>query len=192
MSDCERFAQIAQDKWVTVSKSLRSLMSKERPWENRTKNEWFAYKNLTNIVFFGRFIVRFFYRAICSFPFFNERCEQMAQVAHQKWMMWATCSETMSKWLRSLTKNERMSESLMVAHKKWATWASCSFFWVNRSFAHFFAKNKRFAQKTDEQIPNPAYCSSTVNLFTWGGGQCVQIVKYYTWTTYTVNICFVQ
>ena len=30
MSDCERFAQIAQDKRATVSESLRLLMSKER------------------------------------------------------------------------------------------------------------------------------------------------------------------
>ena len=63
----------------------------------------------------------------------NERCEQMAHVAHQQWA-------TMSDLLRSLTKNERMSEVLTV------------FFLVNRPFAHFFAKNERFAQKTDEQI----------------------------------------
>ena len=36
----------------------------------------------------------------------NERCERIAQVAHQKWA-------TMSDLLRSLTKNERMSESLI-------------------------------------------------------------------------------
>ena len=30
MSDCERFAQIAQDKWATVSESLRSLMINEQ------------------------------------------------------------------------------------------------------------------------------------------------------------------
>ena len=36
----------------------------------------------------------------------NERCEQIAQVAHQKWA-------TMNNSLRSLTKNERMSESLI-------------------------------------------------------------------------------
>ena len=47
----------------------------------------------------------------------------------------------MSKSLRLLTKTEQMSESLV--------------FLANRSFAHFFAKNERFAQKTDEQIPNP-------------------------------------
>ena len=36
MSDCERFAQIAQDKWATVSESLRSLRGNERPWANRS------------------------------------------------------------------------------------------------------------------------------------------------------------
>ena len=30
MSDFERFAQIAQDKWATVSESLRSLRGNER------------------------------------------------------------------------------------------------------------------------------------------------------------------
>ena len=32
MSDFERFAQIAQDKWATVSESLRSLKTNEQPW----------------------------------------------------------------------------------------------------------------------------------------------------------------
>ena len=36
MSDCERFAHIAQDKWATVSKSLRSLRGNEQPWANRS------------------------------------------------------------------------------------------------------------------------------------------------------------
>ena len=36
MSDCEQFAQIAQDKWATVRESLRSLMSKEPLWMNRS------------------------------------------------------------------------------------------------------------------------------------------------------------
>ena len=50
--------------------------------------------------------------------------EWFAQVTHQKWA-------TMSESLRSLTKNERIA-----------------FFWANCSFAHSFAKNDRFAQKT--------------------------------------------
>ena len=36
----------------------------------------------------------------------KERCEQIAQVAHQKWV-------TTSDLLKSLTKNERMSKSLV-------------------------------------------------------------------------------
>ena len=40
MSDCERFAQIAQDKWATVSESLRSLKTNERPWANRSGRSW--------------------------------------------------------------------------------------------------------------------------------------------------------
>ena len=40
MSDCERFAQITHDKWVTVSKSLRSLKTNEWPWANRSGCSW--------------------------------------------------------------------------------------------------------------------------------------------------------
>ena len=36
MSDCERFAQIAQDKWATVSECLRSLRGYEQLWANRS------------------------------------------------------------------------------------------------------------------------------------------------------------
>ena len=53
-----------------------------------------------------------------------------------------------SESLRSLTKNKRMRELLV-------------FFGANCSFTHYFLsyfsrKNKLFAQKTDERIPNPA------------------------------------
>ena len=75
----------------------------------------------------------------------NEWCNRIAQVAHQKFA-------TMSNSLRSLTKNEQFAQ---VAHQKWANeWIAC-FFWANCSFAHFFLKNERFAQKTDEPIPSP-------------------------------------
>ena len=36
MSDCERFAQISQDKWATVSKWLRSLRGNEQLWAIRS------------------------------------------------------------------------------------------------------------------------------------------------------------
>ena len=57
-----------------------------------------------------------------------------------------------SESLRSLTNNERCERIAQVAHQKWA---NHSFFWANCSFAHFWAKNNRFAQKTDERIPSP-------------------------------------
>ena len=56
MSDCERLAQIAQDKRVTVSDSLRSLRGNKQPWANNS----------------GR-----------SRQMINR--EQLAQVAHDKW-----------------------------------------------------------------------------------------------------------
>ena len=45
MSDCAQLAQIAQDKWATVSESLRSHRGNEPPWANssgrsRQMNEW--------------------------------------------------------------------------------------------------------------------------------------------------------
>ena len=46
-----------------------------------------------------------------------------------------------SKSLRLSTKNEQMGESLIF------------FEWI----AHFFAKNERFAQKTNEPIPSPGF-----------------------------------
>ena len=55
-----------------------------------------------------------------------------------------------SESLKSLNKNERCEQITEAAHQKWA----------NKQIAHlliFFAKNERFAQKTDEQIPSPDF-----------------------------------
>ena len=137
-SYCERFAQIAQDKWATVSKLLRSLKTNERPWAIRSGcSEEMAKKS--KILFFSMFYIRFFYlknERIAHSLFFGERCEWIAQVAHQKWAMWANRSG----------RSPKMSE-----------WVNRSFFWANCSFAHFWAKNERFARKTDERIPSPGY-----------------------------------
>ena len=155
MSDCEWFAQnaqdkwatvsnahVAQDKWATVSKPLRFLRLSHDKWAN----ERFAQKiwlKKSNILFFSMFYNGFLFKklAIRLIPSFlvsnvsvslrsltkNEQCERFAQVAQQKWA-------TMSESLRLLTKNERMSKSLI-----------------------FSQKNERFAQKTDERIPNPVF-----------------------------------
>ena len=53
----ERFVQIAQDKWATVSESLRSLKTNDQPWANRSGPSW----QMSNR-------------------------EQFAQVAHDKWV----------------------------------------------------------------------------------------------------------
>ena len=55
MSDCERFAQIAQEKRATVSESLRLLMSNSDSLRSLMINERFAQKKLTKIVIFGTF-----------------------------------------------------------------------------------------------------------------------------------------
>ena len=133
MSDRERIAQVAQDKWATVSKSLRSLMImiNER-MSNSHKKIWLTnLKSYFLVCFINVFLFKIerFPQSLC----FGKRCEQIAQVAHQKWAMWANRSGhspkmsdheqfaqvAQRKWaivrelLRLLTKNERMSESLV-------------------------------------------------------------------------------
>ena len=122
MSDRERFAQVAHDKWVN---------------ERFTQKFWLKK---SKILFFSMFYIRFFYLKNERFAhslFFGEQCEQIAKVAHQKLAMWANPSGrslkmsnnkrfaqvahkkwgTMSESLRSLTKNEWLSESLVYLSK---------------------------------------------------------------------------
>ena len=81
-----------------------------------------------------------------------------------------------SKLLRLLTKNrqpwairsgrsegnEQLWENRSGRSPKLSELVNQSFFWANCSFAHFWAKNQRFARKTDEQIPGPdAYAIAT-------------------------------
>ena len=125
MSNRERIAQVAHDKWVIVSDSLRSLMINEQFAQKNLvkniksyflvcfiyvfyfKNEWFAHSN---------FLVSDVSESLRSI-INNEWCERIPQVAYQKWA-------TMSNSLRLLTKNERMSEVLVFLSKS----LICSFF----------------------------------------------------------------
>ena len=101
------------------------------------------------------FYIRVFYLKnewIAHSLFFGERCKWIAQVAHQKWA-------TMSDSLRSLRGNEQLWRNSSGRSPKMSKWVNRSFIWANCSFAHFWAKNERFAQKTDQQIPSPGrYC----------------------------------
>ena len=52
---------------------------------------------------------------------FGELCEQIDQVAHHKWAMWANCSVRSPK----MSDQERFAQ---VAHQKWANeWIACFF-----------------------------------------------------------------
>ena len=86
----------------------------------------------------------------------NERCERIAQFAHQKWA-------TMSNLLRSLRGNERSWANHSGRSPKMSEWVNRSFLWVNCSFAHFWIKNEQFARKSNERIPSPAWvCTYSV------------------------------
>ena len=84
-------------------------------------------KNLTKIIFFGTLKKT----SDSLIPFFYELFER-----------------------ESLTKIERCEQIAQVAPQKLANVRIAPFF-SKSLIRSFFAKNERFAQKTDEQIPNP-------------------------------------
>ena len=136
MSDYDRLIQIAQNKWATVSESLRLLIlsfaHKKREIHSKKK---FKYNHVFMYVFkkcFANFFLK--KRAIRSLPLFW-------------WAMYVNRSDhswqksELSKSLRSLTKNEQMSELLI--------------FWANHSFANFFAKKTSDSlRKLMSEFPN--------------------------------------
>ena len=97
---CEQFAQVTQDKWVTVSQSVRCLMTKEQPWaipsgRSAQKSEWTNHSFfLANCSFFLLltknerlakkivFLVRLVFLKSKRFAHSSEQCEKIAQVAH--------------------------------------------------------------------------------------------------------------
>ena len=107
------------------------------------------------------------------FLFFGEQCEWIAHFAQIKWAMWANCSDCSPKMsggsesLRSLRGNEWSWVNRSGRSPKMGEWVNHSHFWANRSFAHFWTKNERFARKTNERIPSPAILYS--NWDVWKG-----------------------
>ena len=76
------FAHFPQIKTATVSDSLRSLKTNERK-SNLLKSFWL---NKSKILFFSMFYIGFFINKNERFAhslLFGERCERIAQVAHQ-------------------------------------------------------------------------------------------------------------
>ena len=133
MSHCEQIAQVAQRQWTTVSESLRSLRGNEHPWANHTgsseeMSEWeihlkhFGYKNLKSCFYLVSFI-------------YDKKKKNIEKRVNRSF---------------SLISSFLVSDSLAIAYFLWAIWANCSgrspkmsewvnwsFFWANRSFAHF-------------------------------------------------------
>ena len=130
-------------KWAN-----RSFFSAYRSFAlSLTKNEWFTQKMLTKIIFLKRFVHFKKTGRFAHSLFINERCEQIAQVAQQKWAIWGNHSGPSPK----TSDYERFAQ---VHHQKWA---NCSFFWANWSFTHYsliFSQKEWLAQKTDERIPH--------------------------------------
>ena len=162
-SDWEWIAQVAHDKWSTVSNSLRLIHDN---WVNEqiayffwanclfalfslllSKNEQFAKKIWLKSYFFVCFFLN---EQFNQSLFFNEWCEQIAQVTHQKWAMWANCTRRSPK----MSVHERYAQ---VAHQKWATLSKSlrrspkMSEWLNHSF--FCA----IRTKSKERISNSAY-----------------------------------
>ena len=135
MSDCERFAQNAQDKWATVSELLRLLRRNERPWANRSgRSRQMSYHER-----FAQVAQR-----IAHFLFFGEGCEWITQVAHQKWAMWGNHSGCLPKmsdhersWVYRSGHSPKMSK------------------WVNHNFFERIARLLIFGQKTSNSLRKP-------------------------------------
>ena len=109
MSYCEQLAQIAQEKWVTVRESLRSLISKEHLCANRSfimssLRESLTVAHLSWATWAIRSLSLFWYewpeRFAHSHSFFLSDLSKSLTVAHLIWAIWA--NERMS--------NEQMSE----------------------------------------------------------------------------------
>ena len=92
MSDCERIAPVAHDKWATVSELL-VFFSKALISSFAKKNEQFAQFFLTKIVFVRTFFCTFF-----------ESLRKTERFAHSLFLM-----SEVSELLRSLTKNEQIA-----------------------------------------------------------------------------------
>ena len=105
MSKCERFAQIAQDKWATVSESLRSLIENEQLWAICSGCSWWISKSLA---YMSESLIRPFAHkkwAIRSKKFdwnSKKKKKKNCDLLIPSFLM-----SNVSESLRSLTKNEQ-------------------------------------------------------------------------------------
>ena len=100
MSNCERFAQIAQDKWATVSESLRLLKTNERPWAFRTGRS----EEMRNLLKNFKSCFTMFYLRLKKKN--SKKCVKRSFSLISSFLV-----SDVSESLILLTKNEQMSES---------------------------------------------------------------------------------
>ena len=126
-SNRERIAPVAHDKWATMSDSLRLLICSGHSFAQVAHFKWANKRFVQKILLKGFCLLRLKKNTSDSLiPSFlmshvreslrsltkNERCEQIAQVTHQKWAMWAIRSSHSQK----MSNHERIAQ---VAHQKW-------------------------------------------------------------------------
>ena len=151
MSNGERIAQVAHDKWATVSDSLRSLLINEQ-MRDALKIFW---QKISEILFFSIFYTGFFIlknERFAHYLIFGEWCMQIAQFTHQKWAMWANHSGRSPK----MSDHDRFTQ---VAHQKWANERiTCFFEWIAHSL-YFLQKTSNSIRKPMSEFPALIICS---------------------------------
>ena len=180
MSDSKQFAQIDQDKWANVSKSLKSLKGNEQSWANhsgrsrqKSDHEWFAkltQRNLADERFAQKVLTKkilkmLFYYVLLK-VFYIKNFKKMSES-----LIFAHLPQ-FCEWIAHFAQNnERCEQMAHFAHQKWATMSDslrslrgnewCKQIahqkWANEWITHFFERITHsfiFGQKTSGSLGN--------------------------------------
>ena len=191
MSNCEQFPQIAQDKWATVSKSLRSFMSKEQLCANCSDCSWQKsnrerFAQVAHDKWENEQIAHFFQRIAHSL-FRSPKTSDSLKKCWLKSYFWnvlyilkkrgdslipSLLMSDVSKSLRSLSKNEQFEGITQVLHQKRATMSdSLRSITKNEQIARFFERIdhsliiRSFFHKKSDWLRKPM--SEFPTLFFW-------------------------
>ena len=137
MSDCERFAQIAPDKWPTVTEPMAQVAHVKRPTKIVKSYVWYV------------FCTFFMSDSLISSFLMSDVSESLRSLTKNEWP-WVICSG------RSEEMSD-VSESLFLLTKNHEKWANHSFFWVNRSFF-----DKKRAIRSEINWVNSQPCSLVI------------------------------
>ena len=148
MSECEHFAQVAQEKWA--NERIAWIF-----WANHSFSLLHSQKMSDSLKKFKFLFFCLFFtvskKAKVSL-ISSEQSEQITQVAQDK-------LATVSDSLRLLRRNKWSWANLSGRSPKISEWANYSLFERSTHLLTFLSINERFALKFDEEIPNPAWIS---------------------------------